>query len=137
MELYELLVVLDDRTSHLLGKSLRQRATQIAARFLDAFVAGEFVGHGPILIIAPAPFGYRPVPLVPEGTLGHTHFAAIIVSVTAPPNLLSLARKCRRSPAASLMLIACQYTSCMYRLPLSSSATARSEASEVSAFTSA
>src|SRR5215831_17449233 len=59
MELHELLVVLDDRTGHLLGKSLRQRATQIAARFLDAFVAGEFLGHGSI------PHSRHPEPLPP------------------------------------------------------------------------
>src|SRR6516165_4742132 len=55
MEFHELLVVLDDRTGHLLGKSLRQRATQMAARFLDAFVAGEFLGHGSIPHCHPKP----------------------------------------------------------------------------------
>ena len=44
VELHELLVVLDDRAGDLLGQVLRERAAQIAARFLDAFVAREFLG---------------------------------------------------------------------------------------------
>jgi len=49
VELHELLVVFRDRAGDLFGQSLRQRAAQILARFLDTLVAGEFFGHRSIL----------------------------------------------------------------------------------------
>jgi hypothetical protein len=50
VELHQLLIVFDDPARDLLGKALRQRATQIAARFLDALVARELLGHRLILL---------------------------------------------------------------------------------------
>ena len=45
VELHQLRVVLDDGAGDLLAQALGQRAAQIVARFLDALVARQFVGH--------------------------------------------------------------------------------------------
>ena len=45
VELHQLLIVLDDRAGDLLAQALLERAAQIVARFLDALVARQFVGH--------------------------------------------------------------------------------------------
>ena len=49
MEFHELLIVLDDRAGNFLGEALGERAAQVIARLLDAFVAREFFWHGSVL----------------------------------------------------------------------------------------